>query len=113
MRLGLRNTKFFYAHATNKHRRNVITSLTSSAGNVFFTHDEKATLLWEAYKERLATSKFKEMLFDLPDLLNLVDDLEWLEGPFSKKKIDDIIAQIPSDKSPGPDRFNIDFMKRC
>lgn len=53
------------------------------------------------------------MLFDLPDLLNLVDDLEWLEGPFSIKKIDDIIAQLPSDKSTGPDRFNIDFIKRC
>lgn len=70
-------------------------------------------MLWESYKDRLATLEFTEMLFDLPNLLHAVDDLGWLQAPFDKKEIDDIIRHLPTDKSPGPDGFNTNFMKKC
>jgi hypothetical protein len=39
--------------------------------------------------------------------------LEILEEPFTKEEIDSIIQQLPIDKSPGPDGFNGDFLKKC
>jgi hypothetical protein len=40
------------------------------------------------------------------------DGLQWLDSPFTKQEIDSIIAALPSDKSPGPDRFNTNFIKK-
>jgi hypothetical protein len=53
------------------------------------------------------------MYFDLHSLLTNTENLEWLEEPFTKEEIDGIIHNIPSDKSPGPDGFNGDFLKKC
>jgi hypothetical protein len=35
-----------------------------------------------------------------------------LENPFSNEEIDKIIHDLPTGKSPGPDGFNLDFMKK-
>jgi hypothetical protein len=35
-----------------------------------------------------------------------------LEEPFTKPKSDDIIKELPYDKSPGPDGLNTDFIKK-
>ena len=85
----------------------------NAEGQILFKHGEKANLLCESFKERHGTSEYSEMRFDLGDLLNLVDDLEQLEGHFSKEEIDRIIHELPTDKSPGSDGFNTDFMKKC
>jgi hypothetical protein len=53
------------------------------------------------------------MYFDLSSLLNRVDNLDDLALPFSKEEIDDVIRGLPIGKSPGPDGFNTDFMKKC
>jgi hypothetical protein len=39
--------------------------------------------------------------------------LEDLVNPFTTEEIDGIIKELKSDKSPDPDGFNTDFMKRC
>jgi len=39
--------------------------------------------------------------------------LEWLEQPFSKEEIDRIIAELPTNKFPGPNGFNGEFLKKC
>jgi hypothetical protein len=36
-----------------------------------------------------------------------------LETPFSRSEIDQIIKNLPSNKSPGPDGFNTDFVRKC
>jgi hypothetical protein len=41
-----------------------------------------------------------------------VDDLEELTNPFSKKEMDEVIKDMPSDRAPGPDGFNGLFLKR-
>jgi hypothetical protein len=76
-------------------------------------HEEKAQLLWEAYKDRLGKSEFTHMYFDLHSLLNASEDLHILEEPFMKEEIDGIVANLPSDKSPGPDGFNGNFLRKC
>jgi len=40
-------------------------------------------------------------------------DLSSLIEPFSHEEIDAIVKHLSSDKSPGPDGFNIDFLKKC
>jgi hypothetical protein len=105
-------SRFFYAHATVKHRHNSIASLSDDNGTSFSEHDQKANLLWNAFKSRLGTSDFSENVFDLSNLINMQDGLQWLDSPFTKQKIDSIIAAPPLDKSSGPDGFNTNFIKK-
>jgi hypothetical protein len=53
------------------------------------------------------------MLFNLDSLLDSGVDLSSLEIPFSNQEIDNIIKNMPTDKSPGPDGFNNEFLKKC
>jgi hypothetical protein len=50
--LGGENTKFFHANATIKHNKNAIRALKNTSGQEVFSHEVKASLLWEAYKDR-------------------------------------------------------------
>jgi hypothetical protein len=106
-------SKFFHAHATIKPRRNSIASLTDDNGTNFSEHDHKVDLLWYAFKSRLGTSDFLGIDFDLPILLNRIDDLQWMDSLFTKQEIDSIIKALPSDKSPSPDGLNTNFVKKC
>ena len=36
-----------------------------------------------------------------------------MDSPFTKQVIDNIIKSLPSDRSPGPDGFNTNFVKKC
>jgi hypothetical protein len=111
--LGDANTKFFHSHATVKFRRNLITQLINEQGQVVSDHTEKATLIWESFKERLGTSNFTNLSFDMPTLLDNSVDLSSLIQPFTHDEIDVVVKNLPSDKSPGPDGFNTDFLKKC
>jgi hypothetical protein len=113
VKFGNEGTKFFHANATIKHRRNLISSLKDPSGSVHYDHQTKENILWDAFKERLGTSDSPEMMFNLEQLLNRADNLEWLSDPFSMEEIDAVVASLPSDKSPGPDAFNTDFVKKC
>lgn len=53
------------------------------------------------------------MLFYLSNLFADQVGLSWLEDPFTHEEIDQVVASLPSDKSPGPDGFNTDFIKKC
>jgi hypothetical protein len=109
---GDAETKFFHANATVRHRQNFITSLEDSIGSLLSGHEEKAKLLWEAYKQRLGTTEFSHMHFDLNTLLQLVENLSYLEEPFLREDIEEIIKGLPIDKSPRPDDFNGEFLKK-
>jgi hypothetical protein len=36
-----------------------------------------------------------------------------LERPFSKEEIEKIISELQNNKSPGPNGFNREFIKKC
>lgn len=111
--LGDAGTKFFHTNATVKFRRNLITQLNNDQGEQLFTHEQKAELIWTSYKERLGTTNFSSISFDLSNLFHNQTDLSSLVQPFSLAEIDSIIKHLPIDKSPGPDGFNTDFIKKC
>jgi hypothetical protein len=53
-------------------------------------------------------------IFDLNTLLEPVENLNCLEEPFLMEEIEKIIKDLPTDKSPGPDGFNGEFLeKKC
>jgi hypothetical protein len=52
------------------------------------------------------------MYFDLQSPLIRIDHAAVLEEPFSKEEIDSIIQLLPTEKSPGPDGFNGEFLKK-
>jgi hypothetical protein len=56
--LGEENTKFFHATVIVNHSRNCIRFLQDSNGFERFQHEGKASLLWEAFKERLGHTEF-------------------------------------------------------
>ena len=76
VKLGDENTMFFHATATVQLKRKVITSLRNSEGEEFFSHEAKANLIWESFKERLGVSDFLEILFNLDDLIQPVEGLD-------------------------------------
>jgi hypothetical protein len=77
------------------------------------SHNEKEAVLFNAFKNRLGTSQQTSMVFNLPALIQPIGNLSELEHPFSSLEIDQIIACLPSNKSPGPDGFNTYFVKKC
>jgi len=113
VKLGDENTKFFHANASIRHRRNLINSLLDVLDNIVYGHEQKASLLWNDFRERLGSCNNIEMLFDLPQLIRHNVDLSYLERPTSETKIDEVIRAVPTDKSPRPDGFNNEFLKKC
>lgn len=87
--------------------------LRNAEGIDVFEHEEKAQIIWESFKERLGQSAYTHMYVDLDTLYTPRDDLDWLDSPFTREEIDRIIAELPNNKSPGPDGFNGEFMKKC
>ena len=110
---GDAGTRYFHFHATITHRKNTIASVQANDGSVLTQHEEKANHFWEAFKERIGKSEFSGMLFNLNNLLNNTEDLRGLETPFDKIEIDQVIAELPNNKSLGPDGFNNEFLKGC
>jgi hypothetical protein len=49
-------------------------------------HEDKAQLIWVCFKERLVISEFNEIDFYLASLIHPMENLDWLEGEFLKKK---------------------------
>jgi hypothetical protein len=53
------------------------------------------------------------MYFDLHSLLSATKILDFLKELFIKEEINSVVQNLPTDKSPGPDGFNGDFLKKC
>lgn len=104
---------FFHANATLKYRRNFIASLKTDLGEDVLSHASKENLIWESFKDRIRKSEFSGMLFDLNLLIQRNTNLSHLEEQFTTDEIDAIVKQLPNDKSPGPDGFTNEFIKKC
>jgi hypothetical protein len=112
IKFGDDSIKFFHANATIKFRKNSVAFLHNSNGELISEHSGRADLLWEAYKDRLGISELANIQLDLQNLLERSVDLQNLELPFAKEEIDQVVRLLPLDKSPGPDGFNTNFIKK-
>jgi hypothetical protein len=69
--------------------------------------------LLQAYKERLGQIDSISGTAQISALLTSKTNLDFLEAPFTPKEIDDVVADFPHNKSPGPDGFNAEFLQKC
>jgi hypothetical protein len=90
--LGDENTKFFHANATIRHNKNSIMALKDSNGHDKSKHEDKASIFWDSYKERLGTKEFTQMHFDLRTLVHNVENHDVLTLPFSNEDIANIMV---------------------
>jgi len=111
--LGDASTNFFHTQDTVIYRRNFISHLLDDHDNMVVNHTKKAQLIWLSFRERLGTTSFTSMGFDLASHLSPSVDLSDLVAPFSIAEIDAVIKNLPSNKAPGPDGFNTYFIKHC
>ena len=112
-KLGDAGTYFFHANASLRNRKKLITQLTLSDGSIVSNHKDKELAIWEEYKIRLGISEFEGFSVDFTAFVNRLDNLDSLEDPFSNVEVDDVIKNLPNNKSPGPDGFNNEFYKKC
>jgi hypothetical protein len=85
VKFGYECTAFFHANASIRHRKNFISSLVNSVGVELLLHEEKAELLWRAYKDRMGVTEFTHMYFDLPSLLRADNNLGVLRVPSQRR----------------------------
>ncbi|XP_048490840.1 uncharacterized protein LOC125492429 [Beta vulgaris subsp. vulgaris] len=110
---GDRNTKFFHATATNKKRKNTISSIKVDGQDV----SDPSQIKNEARK--FFKNIFKEEYSIRPTIENLQfnrlssSQADSLIAPFTTDEIDSAVASCSSDKAPGPDGFNFKFIKKC
>jgi len=105
VKLADEDSKFFHANATIRSRKNLITTLQDNDGNPTSLHSDKAAILWEAFKDRLSTSEIQGMHLNLEELLISSNQLDFLEEPFTQAEIDQVVQNLPTDKSQGARRF--------
>ena len=80
-------------------------------GNSFRDHSSKENILHQAFKKRLNTSVPTFNPLNLESLLDRNIDLTLLEAPFTKEEIDKLIKELLTEKAPGLDGFNTNFVK--
>jgi hypothetical protein len=92
--LGDKNTKKIHATETIKHNKSTIMVLKNVDGIEMTRHEEKAAILWEAFEDRLGSSDFSQMHFNLQDLIQEVGHLDDLVQPILKEEIENIVKNL-------------------
>jgi hypothetical protein len=114
VKLGNENTRFFHTKATINYRHNYISMLLNNDMEEISDHDGKASILWKTFKDRMGNSDKPQMLFNLEDIYDQnrnEEEMQSLEIPFTEKEIEDVVKNLPNEKSPGPNGFNNEFIK--
>ena len=99
--------------ATERYRRNTISSIRNEAGDLISDHQQLAGMFWADFKQRMGRAKGIEMGFDLDSIISKVDWLEDLSMPFTEDEVEQVIKHMPTDRAPGPDGFTGLFLTKC
>jgi hypothetical protein len=116
IKFGDENTNVFHTKATINHRHNHISVIQNEDQLDVTDHAGTAAILWEAFKKRMGTSEKTTMHFDLESIYEPFPDalvFHNLELPFTEEEVNEVVKELPNDKSPGPDGFNNEFFKAC
>lgn len=108
---GDKNTKYFHALASNRKRKNCITSLTTNGLII----DDPAGIQSEAvnfFKKIFHEDYSTRPIFEGLNFRTLSSDqAASLIAPFSRDEIDAAVDSCNSRKAPGPDGYNFHFIK--
>jgi hypothetical protein len=67
VKLGNENTTSFHTRATITYKHNCIKMLQNETKVDIIDHEGKASILWNAFKDRMGQSENIEILFNLQD----------------------------------------------
>lgn len=105
------NSKFFHTAANARRRKNFIARL-ERGGEAFTSHESKATILLDFYKDLLGSCPQTSWHFDLPSLYpEPAVHGQQLSAPFSMGEISSALFSMDANASPGPDGFGPSFYK--
>jgi hypothetical protein len=109
---GDANTQFFHRQACYRKKRKFISKLEED-GRVYTNHDDIQVVLDGFFTNLIGTDFPRSVTIDLLGCHRTAADLSELDSPFLEKEVRDTIADLPSDKAPGPDGFMGRFYKTC
>jgi hypothetical protein len=109
--LGDENSKKIHTVATRSNRKNLITSIFHADANEIFNHDHKAAIIWASYRNRLGISENSIIHYQMGQIVQSYN-LSHLDNPFTYEEIEDVVKEMHTDRSPGPDGFNEKFLKK-
>lgn len=109
---GDADTSYFHGHAKYRKRKCFIPCLHVQ-DSVLTAHEDKEAAIWDYYQRLLGTAERRELTLNLEVFYQGPTDLSELDAPISEDEVWDIVKNLPSDKSPGPDRFTARFYKSC
>eukprot|EP00256_Glycine_max_P032671 XP_006577560.1 uncharacterized protein LOC102665607 [Glycine max] len=107
------NTKFFHSCLQDRRRKNQILSLQVEGRCVEQVGEVKMEV------RRFFEEGFKEASFSRPVLGGIEfqtlgsEENSFLVAPFSEEEIKDVVWSCDGNKCPGPDGFNLRFIKKC
>ena len=110
---GDKNTKYFHKVSNSHRRRNSIRHLSIN-GSLSIDQDAIMTHISCFYKQLYTKDTSRRPLLDsLPFALIPFEKATWLERPFEKEEIFNVVSNMNGDKSPGPDGFPMSFYHAC
>lgn len=77
--------------------------------NTYYNHNAKAL---ENIQRQIWHLKWELVPHNIDDLIQVAEDLDLSEIPFTYEEIDNVVKALLSDKSPNPDGFNNEFLKK-
>jgi hypothetical protein len=110
---GDKNTKYFHKVANSHRRLNTVRHLSIN-GALSTDQDAIKNHISCFYKQLYTEDTFRRPLLDnLPfDSISSEEGI-WLERPFEKEEIFNVVSNMNGDKSPGPDGFPMSFYHAC
>jgi hypothetical protein len=74
----------------------LIAQLQKENSDLVHSHAGKEAILWEAFKDRLGHSDYTSMAFNLNYFLESNSELAWLEEPYTREEIDNVVRNLPN-----------------
>jgi Reverse transcriptase (RNA-dependent DNA polymerase) len=98
--------------ASQQKRRNQIDVLTTEEIS-HYDHEQKAAIAYQHFCNLIGTQQHQSTQFDYTNLMESHHDLmQNLQGQFTEHELMTVIISWPNNKSPGPDDYTGEFLKK-
>eukprot|EP00253_Pinus_taeda_P011270 PITA_11270 len=115
---GEKNIKFFHRSAMDYRNVNKILELKNSEGEILRNHKDISDLLSNHFSniarepEINRETAIQEITNAIPN--SITEEQNWaLRKTITMEEVEEAVKNMPNDKAPGPDGFNINFYKAC
>lgn len=111
LKKGDRNNKFFNQAIQRRNHRNGIQTIM--VGNSMVNNPAEIKKAFISHFQALYNMRYKSILQVGGSVEKMISDLDisWLEREFRESEVELALSELASDKAPGPDGFNIHFLK--